>query len=222
MVLRFHGIDADPDEVTRALAFYRDGASLVDLQELLTRRGHHSLIFSSGTATVPGLLRAGAPAIIFEMNGRRKHALVAVGYTAEREGDQCTGKLVSLEVIDPRTGKGRTLTRQALDERFGPGQVMVVLPGGDRVWRGKLEAQGVDVGAAAAANARHRAEEWLLRARKHEVPNPQALELLERACREDPCWAVPLEELKSAYRQSGQPEKARELVSPDGCVSPRP
>lgn len=207
MGLSVLGKSIEPADLTRSIPFYRDGANLMDVQNALAELGIESLIFTGGQNDAAQLVEAGFPIVLFLESPAGKHAVLVWGAYRQSANGRCTDEPSALGIADPAEGTRKVLKRDELEPLWGAGQMMVLFMRLDKARR-KLSGKGFPIEKAEAANHRFRAEEWVLRARKHGEPCRQKLELLNRARAEDPCWEEPYHELIGAHVGMGEEKQA--------------
>lgn len=205
MALHALGDPTKPTEIARRLPVYPTGTDFFDLQEELSRRGYGSLVATEGPEAVASAIKAGVPVVAAVRRGHAKHAVLV--WATEGDGEE-----LRLRSIDPANGAQLVQTMSQFRAAQYANQILVIWPAAQALERA-LEGSEFPLDSALRVNARFRSEALVLRAERHSESNRQALELLQRAVKEDPTWSVArerLEEVKLALGDSGRVEGAAE------------
>jgi hypothetical protein len=168
MVARAHGLETTALSLAREVEVHRDGIAWMDLAMLLEQRGLEVRVVQMDAPTLRETLAAGLPVVVSLVEGGLKHAVVVVGSRAD-----------GFDVLDPAEPARGPLSAAALGAVWARGQAVVVrrpshaaprLPWVD--WRRQ--------------DARYRADEWLLRAKRNGLDQPGTRVLVERGLALEP------------------------------------
>ena len=205
--------------LARTLPVYPEGIDWYDLAVALEAKGFGVRLSTGPPEAMARLVEAGFPVVALTRRGKGVHALSVHGVERTRVAGRCEGEVARILVMDPRHGKSRWVSREALAKAQSEARLLVIYRPSDAT---RLASKGFPLALAERVDRRLRAQALLKRALEHSPPNTQALTLLKRAASHDPCWAPLHEALTKTATHLGQPLPPRPTCPDDSHAGVSP
>ena len=205
--------------LARTLPVYPDGIDWYDLAVALEAKGFGVKLSTGPPEAMARLVEAGFPLVALTTRGKGVHALSVHGVERTELAGRCDGEVARLLVMDPRHGKSRWVTREALAKAQSEARLLLIYRPSDAA---RLASKGFPLALAERVDRRLRAQALLKRALEHSPTNTQALALLKRASAHDPCWAPLRQALTKSAIHLGQPLPPRASCPDDSQAGASP